>query len=111
MVNIFYYKNSSFEELAKEHSPQNTEPEKRSVKEKRGPGRPPGSKNKKTLEREEEQKRLAEQGLLPPKRKRGRSPGSKNKKTLEREAKEEQLHKRRPGRPQGSKNKKRFDQN
>ena len=100
-----------FEELAKEHSPQNTEPEKRSVKEKRGPGRPPGSKNKKTLEREEEQKRLAEQGLLPPKRKRGRPPGSKNKKTLEREAKEEQLHKRRPGRPPGSKNKKRSDQN
>ena len=45
-------------------------------------GRPLGSKNKKTLEREakekEEQERLAH--------KRGRKPGSKNKKTLEREA-------------------------
>lgn len=45
-------------------------------------GRPLGSKNKKTLEREakekEEQERLAH--------KRGRKPGSRNKKTLEREA-------------------------
>ena len=45
-------------------------------------GRPFGSKNKKTLEREarerEERERLAH--------KRGRKPGSKNKKTLEREA-------------------------
>ena len=45
-------------------------------------GRPAGSKNKKTLEREarekEEQERLAHR--------RGRKPGSRNKKTLEREA-------------------------
>ena len=47
-------------------------------------GRPVGSKNKKTLEREakqrEEQEKLAH--------KRGRKPGSKNRKTLEREAQE-----------------------
>ena len=53
---------------------------------KRGPGRPKGSKNKKTLEREAV---LAAQGITPadtPKRGRGRPLGSKNKKTLEREA-------------------------
>ena len=50
----------------------------------RHPGRPKGSKNKKTLEREAEMKRL---GIVsPPKRGRGRPKGSKNKKTLEREA-------------------------
>ena len=50
----------------------------------RRPGRPKGSKNKKTLEREAEMKRL---GIVPPpKRGRGRPKGSKNKKTLEREA-------------------------
>lgn len=76
-------------------------------KQKRGPGRPPGSKNKKTLEREAEQKRQAEQGMQPVKRGRGRPPGSKNKKTIEREAKEREAAKMRgPGRPQGSKNKK-----
>ena len=49
----------------------------------RHPGRPKGSKNKKTLEREAEMKRL---GIVPPpKRGRGRPKGSKNKKTLERE--------------------------
>ena len=70
-------------------------------KPKRGPGRPKGSKNKKTIERE---KLVAQQ---PPqeKRKRGRPKGSKNKKTIEREA---MLNapKRGPGRPKGSKNKK-----
>lgn len=70
-------------------------------------GRPKGSKNKKTLEREAA---LAAQGLTPKtKRGRGRPKGSKNKKTLEREALEAQsgTHaKRRPGRPKGSKNKK-----
>ncbi len=79
-------------------------------KPKRGPGRPPGSKNKKTLEREAEQKRLEDEGHLPVKRRRGRPPGSKNKKTLEREALEkelaEQAKHRGPGRPRGSKNKK-----
>lgn len=68
-------------------------------------GRPKGSKNKRTLERETE---LAAQGTKP-KRGRGRPKGSKNKKTLEREAMEassEKQVKRGPGRPKGSKNKK-----
>jgi hypothetical protein len=63
-------------------------------------GRPKGSKNKKTLERE----RLEKENP-PIKRKRGRPKGSKNKKTLEREAMEPPKSKRRPGRPKGSKNK------
>ena len=50
---------------------------------KRGKGRPRGSKNKKTLEREAA---MAAQGLSPVRKKRGRPKGSKNKKTLEREA-------------------------
>ena len=62
--------------------------------EKRKPGRPPGSKNKKTLEREAELARLAADGKAPEKRKRGRPPGSKNKKTLEREAREQSRQKR-----------------
>lgn len=74
---------------------------------KRGPGRPPGSKNRKTLEREAEAARLAEQGNVPQKRGRGRPPGSKNKKTLAREAAEREK-KRGPGRPPGSKNKKKY---
>lgn len=44
-------------------------------------GRPKGSKNRKTLEREKLEKEHP-----PVKRKRGRPKGSKNKKTLEREA-------------------------
>lgn len=71
---------------------------------KRKPGRPQGSKNKKTLERE------AAEALLPPKplAKIGRPKGSKNKKTLEREAAEALLPPKPPakrGRPKGSKNK------
>ena len=69
--------------------------ESETVKAKRKPGRPKGSKNKKTLEREANAVEI-------PKRKPGRPKGSKNKKTLEREA---MLQKRRPGRPKGSKNK------
>ena len=65
---------------------------------KRKPGRPRGSKNKKTLEREAN-------AINIPKRKPGRPKGSKNKKTLEREALAAQSMKRRPGRPKGSKNK------
>ena len=65
------------------------------VKPKRKPGRPKGSKNKKTLEREAN-------AVDIPKRKPGRPKGSKNRKTLEREA---MMQKRRPGRPKGSKNK------
>lgn len=68
-------------------------------------GRPKGSKNKKTLEREA----ILATKAPSKKRGRGRPKGSKNKKTLEREAMEavsgKQI-KRRPGRPKGSKNKK-----
>ena len=55
---------------------------------RRRPGRPKGSKNRKTLEREAEIERQKAAGTYvePPKRKRGRPKGSKNKKTLEREA-------------------------
>ena len=71
-------------------------------KEKRKPGRPPGSKNKKTLEREAEGKVKALE-----KRRRGRPPGSKNKKTLEREAEaKKQAGKTCCGGPTESKNKK-----
>ena len=78
-------------------------------------GRPPGSKNKKTIEREA---RLAGDNVQKPiKRKPGRPPGSKNKKTLEMEAKEAaeaaeraargepEPVKRKRGRPPGSRNK------
>lgn len=50
---------------------------------KRGRGRPKGSKNKKTLEREAA---MAAQGITEPKKGKGRPKGSKNKKTLAREA-------------------------
>ena len=57
----------------------------------RRPGRPKGSKNKKTLEREAEMERL---GIVPlPRRPRGRPKGSKNKKTLEHEALQEKAEK------------------
>lgn len=75
------------------------------VKNPKRKGRPKGSKNKKTLEREAA---LAAQGIEP-KRGRGRPKGSKNKRTLEREAMEAAMGKtakRGPGRPKGSKNKK-----
>jgi hypothetical protein len=49
---------------------------------KRGRGRPPGSRNKKTLEREALEKEQAK------KRGRGRPPGSKNKKTHEQKERE-----------------------
>ena len=81
---------------------------------KRGPGRPKGSRNKKTLEREAEQAAAGIQPEEKPKRKPGRPKGSRNKATLEREAQQaaagntsqEKQPKRRPGRPKGSKNKK-----
>ena len=72
-------------------------------------GRPKGSKNKKTLER---QSATAVQGLAP-KHGRGRPKGSKNKTTLEREALEAtsgKSLKRGRGRPKGSKNKKTIEQ-
>ena len=91
-----------------------------SVTAKKKRGRPPGSKNKKTLEREAA---LAASGGQPPqKRKRGRPPGAKNKKTLEREAREAaeraeraargepEPEKRKRGRPLGSKNKPKVSQ-
>ena len=57
---------------------------------RRGRGRPPGAKNKKTLEKEAELARQREKGEpLPQKRGRGRPLGSKNKKTLERELAEQ----------------------
>ncbi|MDT3662623.1 MAG: hypothetical protein ROM54_03775, partial [Anaerobiospirillum sp.] len=49
---------------------------------KRGPGRPKGSKNKKTLEREQAEATAKQEEKRGP----GRPKGSKNKKTLEREA-------------------------
>ncbi len=76
---------------------------------KRGPGRPKGSKNKKTLEKERKIQEAKAKGeyVEPEKRGRGRPKGSKNKKTLEREAKlKAQQENRGRGRPKGSKNKK-----
>ena len=72
---------------------------------KRKPGRPKGSKNKRTLERERHEGR---QAVKPP-AKRGRPLGRKNNKTLAREAAEALLPPKPPakiGRPKGSKNKK-----
>lgn len=75
-------------------------------KPRRKPGRPKGSKNKKTLERERLAAEAAAKGVLPPekvKRKPGRPKGSKNKATLEREAKEaaEAMKKARDGLDEG----------
>ena len=71
----------------------------------RGKGRPKGSKNKSTLERERLE---AEAGIVIEVRGRGRPKGSKNKSTLAKEAAElahEETPKRGRGRPKGSKNK------
>ena len=81
---------------------------------KRGPGRPKGSRNKKTLEREAQKAADGIQSEDQPKRRPGRPKGSKNKATLEREAQQaagaqapqEEKPKRKPGRPKESKNKK-----
>lgn len=89
------------------------EPVQEPSKGKRKPGRPSGSKNKKTLEREAELARLKAEGKVPEKRKPGRPQGSKNKKTLEREAeaaKQAEVKKKRRGRPPGSKSKKTLEQ-
>lgn len=63
---------------------QNSTPDEQTLldakKEKKKPGRPKGSKNKKTLEREAMEAELEAAGKLQPKRKRGRPLGSKNKK-------------------------------
>lgn len=70
------------------------------------PGRPKGSKNKKTLEREALEKELPAQS----KRSRGRPKGSKNKKTIERELLEQSTEKKRRGRPKGSRNHKHLNE-
>lgn len=68
--------NASGKKAVKKQTPaEGTAPRKR--------GRPKGSKNKKTLEREA---LMRKQGIVEVKRGRGRPKGSKNKKTLEREA-------------------------
>ena len=74
--------------LFHEQDSQKTEDEKKPTSSsvvvtetKRGRGRPAGSKNKKTLEREAEFARTHGEAYVPVKRGRGRPPGSKNKKT------------------------------
>ena len=74
----------------------------------RRPGRPKGSKNRATLEREAYEAAAGISTNAKPKRPRGRPKGSKNKSTLEREAAQAGMPeqpKRKPGRPKGSKNK------
>lgn len=74
----------------------------------RKPGRPKGSKNRATLEREAYEAASGLSRNTEPKRSRGRPKGSKNKATLEREAAQANIPaqpKRKPGRPKGSKNK------
>ncbi len=86
--------------------------------EKKGPGRPAGRKNNKTLERERLAAEAAARGEPPPvvtKKGPGRPPGRKNNKTLERERLAAEAAARGEmqandknnniGRPQGSKNK------
>ena len=80
--------------------------------EKRGRGRPKGSKNKATLAKEQEAKNKETTTLATEKRGRGRPKGSKNKATLakEQEAKNKETttlatEKSGRGRPKGSKNK------
>ena len=80
--------------------------------EKRGPGRPKGSKNKTTLAKEHDAKNKVRASSAAQKRGPGRPKGSKNKTTLakEHEAKNKAgsssaAQKRGPGRPKGSKNK------
>jgi hypothetical protein len=71
---------------AESSSPSTTPPEAAAdIPPKRRRGRPPGSKNKKTLAREAAERNgtLAPPSDDQPKRKRGRPPGSRNKKTLE----------------------------
>ncbi|MBQ9009932.1 MAG: hypothetical protein IJ088_11460 [Clostridia bacterium] len=77
-------------EQGKSDEPQESKPVKRKA------GRPAGSKNRKTLEREREAQIQAEQGTAPIKRPRGRPVGSKSK---NRDADDP----RKLGRPVGSK--------
>lgn len=86
--------NSNEREQTASDAPANSEVQKRS------PGRPKGSKNKKTLEIE----RLISEGKMQPpaKGKAGRPKGSKNK---PKDPNEPPKIKRKPGRPKGAKNK------
>lgn len=62
------------------------------IQKKRGPGRPPGSKNKKTLQRESEELRrnaYKHEDVHPPKSKGGRPKGSKDKVPRKRRTKKE----------------------
>ena len=73
----------------------------------RKPGRPKGSKNKKTIEKEAAQ---AAAGIIPVKRAPGRPKGRKNNRTLAREAVQAAMmlpktEKKKRGRPAGSKDK------
>ena len=69
-------------------------------------GRPKGSRNKSTLEREAIEEALRKEGKLPPKRPVGRPKGSKNKThKLASNASQEPAKKHPGGRPKGSKNK------
>ncbi len=73
---------------------------------KRGKGRPKGSRNKTTIEKERHDLEL---GVVKEKRAPGRPKGAKNKKTLARERLIQEgkiiIEKRAPGRPKGAKNK------
>lgn len=72
-------KNSNVQQSDSEkHQESNAETSKTTEPEKKKAGRPLGSKNKKTIERELELQRLAEQGIQPQKRPRGRPVGSKS---------------------------------
>ena len=94
-----------------DEAPPKAEPERR------GPGRPRGSLNQKTLEKQaqaEEERRKAEAlGLKveePVKRKPGRPKGSKNKSTpTQADLSQETKEKRKAGRPKGAWNQKRID--
>lgn len=80
-------------------SPENVGQENQEIT-KRSPGRPKGSKNKRTLKKE---KLLAEGKLkLPEKGKPGRPKGSRNR---PKDQTSRNVAKRKPGRPKGSKNK------
>ena len=94
-----------------DEAPSKAEPERR------GPGRPRGSLNQKTIERmaqaEEERRKAEALGLKveePVKRKPGRPKGSKNKSTpTQADLSQETKEKRKPGRPKGAWNQKRID--
>lgn len=105
---------SSFEKFAEEINEQTSRPIYSQVRrlpeagKKRGPGRPKGSKNKSTIERENRETQSATAENEKPKRGRGRPKGSKNKATIKRENAQGSIApgvKRKPGRPKGSKNK------